>query len=153
MLLVKKDHLGQELDFLRFTHCHKFFHRALKLDRKQSPFGTMLSKLLSSCLTHPPSNTKIKWNSPKTEFSLRTGADKLRLMFSGDRIVVDCKSTVSMISISKISGVLFMHQVGGVALAKFSHDNDLFRVKLYKLSRFTQLQTLMLVLAYIIRTF
>ena len=153
LLLVKKDHLGQELDFLRFTQCHKFFRRCVKLDMKQSCLRTMLSKLLSSCLTDPPSNTKIKWNSCKTEFTLRTGADKLRLIFSGDHISVESRGTVSMVSVSKISGVLFMNKVGGTGLAKFSQDNNLFRLKLYKVALFSQLQTLMIVLAYIIRNY
>ena len=153
LLLVKKDHLGQELDFLRFTQSHNFFQRSVKLNRKQPCLNTMLSNLLSSCLTDPPSNSKIKWNSSKTEFTLRTGADNLRLAFSEDRIVVESTGAVSIVSVNKISGILFMHKVGGTGLAKISHDNNLFRIKLYKVALFSQLQTLMIVLAYIIRNF
>ncbi|KAI6646424.1 hypothetical protein LOD99_12546 [Oopsacas minuta] len=154
LLLVKKDHLGQELDVLRFYHSNKLWKHSVKL-KKQSGLDSMLPKLLSLCITQPPKNCKIKWNISKSVFTLRTGANELHLIFvtGVDEFIAIFRGGQHRISMVEKTGLVIMKLIDGDIVTKISHDQNLFRMKLYKLELFSQLQILMIVLAFIIRNF
>ena len=155
MIMVKKDHLGQELDVLRFSGSNRFWNRSVVLKTQQSSIDQMLCYLLSSCLTDPPSNCKIKWNANKDVFTLRAGAEKMILGFSSqlDDFVVTFRDGNRRILMTDKSGVFIMQTADGEVLMKLSNDRSIFRLKLYKMRLFSPLQILMIVLSFIIRNF
>ena len=155
MIMVKKDHLGQELDVLRFSGSNRFWNRSVVLKTRQSSIDQMLCYLLSSCLTDPPSNCKIKWNAKKDVFTLRAGAEKMILGFSSqlDDFVVTFRDGKRRILMMDKSGVFIMQTADGEVLMKLSNDRSIFRLKLYKMRLFSPLQILMIVLSFIIRNF
>ena len=155
MIMVKKDHLGQELDVLRFSGSNRFWNRSVVLKTQQSSIDQMLCYLLSSCLTDPPSNCKIKWNANKDVFTLRAGAEKMILGFSSqlDDFVVTFRDGKRRILMMDKSGVFIMQTADGEVLMKLSNDRSIFRLKLYKMRLFSPLQILMIVLSFIIRNF
>lgn len=155
MIMVKKDHLGQELDVLRFSGSNRFWNRSVVLKTRQSSIDQMLCYLLSSCLTDPPSNCKIKWNANKDVFTLRAGAEKMILGFSSqlDDFVVTFRDGNRRILMTDKSGVFIMQTADGEVLMKLSNDRSIFRLKLYKMRLFSPLQILMIVLSFIIRNF
>ena len=155
MIMVKKDHLGQELDVLRFSGSNRFWNRSVVLKTRQSSIDQMLCYLLSSCLTDPPSNCKIKWNANKDVFTLRAGAEKMILGFSSqlDDFVVTFRDGKRRILMMDKSGVFIMQTADGEVLMKLSNDRSIFRLKLYKMRLFSPLQILMIVLSFIIRNF
>ena len=155
LILVKKDHLGQELDVLRFSESNKFWKRSVALKTHQSSIDPLLRYLLSSCLTDPPSNCKIKWNANKDVFTLRAGTEKMILDFSIqlDNFVVKFRDGDRRILMIEKSGLFIMQTADGDVIMKLSNDRNIFRFKLYRMRLFSPLQILMIVLSFIIRNF
>ena len=156
LIMVTKDHLGQDLYVLRFFGSSKFWkHYSVVLKTRQSSLDQMLRYLLSSCLTDPPSNCKIKWNAKKDVFTLRAGAEKMILGFSSqlDYFVVRFRDGERKILMIEKSGLFTMQTADGDVLMKLFNDQNILRLKLYKMRLFSPLQILMIVLSFIIRNF
>ena len=154
VLLVKKDYLGQELDILRFTQSFKPWKRCHKISELPPVGEPILSQLLSSSLLAPPANSKIKWNPGRSEFSARTGADKMRLRFREDSLSVEMRGEEELISVIRQNdGLISLKLPAGEALASVIHDNNVFRLTLYNLQNYSHLHILIFILAYIIRNF
>ena len=162
LIMVMKDHLRQELDVLRFFGSSKLWMHSVVLKTRQSSLDQMLRYLLSSCLTDPPNNCKIKWNANKDVFTIRAGAEKMILGFSSqlDDFVVRFRDGEQRILMIEKSGLFTMQTADGDVLMKLSNDRNILipkyykmRLKLYKMRLFSPLQILMIVLSFIIRNF
>ena len=153
-LLVKKHHLGQVLEVMRFR---KSIGYTAKLNKDAvSTAGEqgrerMLSTLLPTDINTPPSDTKIKWNNSKNRFTVRSNSEKIKLKFKEGVLSVTGKIEEEF-RLVESEGKLSV-QLGGIEMLKVTKEKHFFGVKQYTEHgiQLSCIHILMIALAIIIR--
>ena len=152
-LVVKKHHLGQVLEVMRFV---KYIGYRAKLRDTGSSVGErqrkeMLSTLLPTSINNPDKGTKIKWNRRKNKFIVQSNGEEIKLCFK-DGLVSVIGGIAQEYELVEREGTVDL-QLEGKSILTVANERNFFRVRQYKQDEIqvSDIQILMIALAIVIR--